>query len=125
MAALTHCLVEYLSEQLDRGRDLPTLPPWFAQENKWRSARYGMDAIIITNRAGDEELITDSLRSLLRDLEPVADRLGCAAELAGVHRIIEAGASYQRQRVVARESEGRLDAVVLSLVREFRAQTFG
>ena len=52
ISALTHCFVEHFSSMLDRGESLSTLPPWFAQENKWRSARYGMDAIIITNAAG-------------------------------------------------------------------------
>ena len=61
---------------LDRGETLPTLPPWFAQENKWRSARYGMDAIIITNAAGDEELVTDAVGRWLVELAPVAERLG-------------------------------------------------
>ena len=64
ISALTHCFVEHFSTMLDRGETLPTLPPWFAQENKWRSARYGMDAIVITNAAGDEELVTDVGRPL-------------------------------------------------------------
>ena len=28
------------------------MQPWFVRENKWRAARYGMDAIIIQNAAG-------------------------------------------------------------------------
>ncbi|OLT53496.1 glutamate--cysteine ligase [Cellulosimicrobium sp. CUA-896] len=121
LAALTHCLVEHFSTLLDEGRELPTLPPWFAQENKWRSARYGMDAIIIANRAGDEELVTDAVGRLLVDLEPVAARLGCLDELDGVRTILRRGASYQRQRAVARRHGGELDAVVRSLVAEMRA----
>ncbi len=121
LAALTHCLVEHFSTLLDEGRELPTLPPWFAQENKWRSARYGMDAIIIANRAGDEELVTDAVGRLLVELEPVAERLGCLDELDGVRTILRRGASYQRQRAVARRHGGELDAVVRSLVAEMRA----
>lgn len=121
LAALTHCLVEHLSSELDAGRAPATIPPWFAQENKWRSARYGMDAIIIDNRAGDEELVTDSLRRLLTTLEPVADRLGCLDELDGVHTILRAGAGYQRQRRVSEAHDGQLDAVVRALVAEMRA----
>lgn len=121
MGALTHCLVEYLSSELDAGRTLPTMPQWFAQENKWRSARYGMDAIIITNRAGDEELVTDSLEKLLATLEPIADRLGCLAELDSVRTIMTTGAGYQRQRRVADAHGGELDAVVRSLIAEMRA----
>jgi carboxylate-amine ligase len=121
ISALTHCFVEHFSSMLDRGDTLPTLPPWFAQENKWRSARYGMDAIIITNAAGDEELVTDAVGRWLVDLAPVAERLGCADELEQVRVILRRGASYQRQRAVARRNAGELDAVVRSLVAELRA----
>jgi glutamate---cysteine ligase / carboxylate-amine ligase len=121
LAAIMHCLVEHFSTMLDEGRELPVMPPWFVQENKWRSARYGMDAIIILNKEGDEELVTDAVKTLVADLEPTAERLGCADELAGVHTILDRGASYQRQRAVARQAGGELDAVVASLVAEMRA----
>lgn len=121
LAALTHCLVEHFSTLLDEGRELPVLQPWFVQENKWRSARYGMDAIVILDAAGNEQLVTDAVRDLLTRLEPVADRLGCLAELDGIRTILRRGASYQRQRAVARRHGGELDAVVASLVAEMRA----
>lgn len=120
-AALTHCLVEHFSTMLDDGKELPRLQPWFAQENKWRSARYGMDAIVILDAAGNEELVTDSTEKLLVELEPTAERLGCAAELDGIRTVLRKGASYQRQRAVARRNNGELDAVVASLVAEMRA----
>jgi glutamate---cysteine ligase / carboxylate-amine ligase len=121
ISALTHCLVEHFSSELDAGRKLPNLPPWFSQENKWRSARYGMDAILILNEQADEELVTSDLKRLLVQLEPVADRLGCLDELDGINRIMATGASYQRQRAVAAQHHGALDAVVGSLVAEMRA----
>ena len=120
-AAMIHCLVEHFFTMIDEGRDLPVLPPWFTQENKWRSARYGMDAIIILDAAGNEELVTDAVSKLLVELEPVAERLGCTAELDGIRTILRKGASYQRQRAVARRNGGELDAVVASLVAEMRA----
>lgn len=121
VAALAQCLVEHFSSELDAGRTLPNLQPWFSQENKWRSARYGMEAILILNEQAEEELVTNDLKRLLVQLEPVADRLGCLDELAGINRIIDAGASYQRQRRVAAAHQGALDAVVGSLVAEMRA----
>ncbi len=121
ISALTHCLVEHFSTMLDRGEPLPTLPPWFVQENKWRAARYGMDAILITDAAGDEELVTDSVVRWLEVLAPVAERLGCSAELDQVRTVLRRGASYQRQRAVARRNAGDLGAVVRALVDEFRA----
>ncbi len=118
LVALTHCLVVDLSERLETGETLPTMPPWFVQENKWRSARYGLDAVIILDATGDERLVTDDLEDLLVRLAPVADRLGCAAELEDVREIPRRGASYQRQRRVAEATGGDLVAVVDSVVRE-------
>jgi len=121
ISALTHCFVEHFSTLLDQGGPMPTLPSWFVQENKWRSARYGMDAILITDATGEEELVGDSVTRWLTELEPVAERLGCSAELDQVRLILRRGASYQRQRAVARRNAGDLDAVVRSLVAEFKA----
>jgi glutamate---cysteine ligase / carboxylate-amine ligase len=118
LTALTHCLVVDLSDRLVAGETLPTMPPWHVQENKWRAARYGLDAVIILDAAANERLVTDDLDDLLTRLEPVADRLGCADELRSVEEIPRAGASYQRQRKVAEATAGDLVAVVDSVVRE-------
>jgi carboxylate-amine ligase len=125
LTALMHCLVVDLDTRLAAGEELPTMPPWHVQENKWRSARYGLDAIIILDAHSRERLITDDLADLLERLTPVAERLGCAEELASVARIVERGASYQRQREVAERTGGDLVAVVDSVVRELRAELTG
>jgi carboxylate-amine ligase len=119
-SALTHCLVVDLDERLEAGEELPTLPQWHVQENKWRSARYGLEAIVITDSGSTERRLVDDLAELLERLAPVASRLGCSAELASVADIVERGASYQRQREVAAAAGGDLTAVVRSLVDEMR-----
>lgn len=121
IAALTHCLVEHYSRELDAGRELPSIPSWFAQENKWRAARYGMDAILILDSDAREELVTDDLERLLVELEPVAVALDCVEELAGVRDIVDQGASYERQRAVASRNGGAVETVVAALVEEMRA----
>ena len=120
IAALTQCLVDEFSTTLENGGTIPTMPPWHVQENKWRAARYGLDAIIILDAEGNEQLVTEHLRETLKRLEPVAAKLGCSAELADVEKIIERGAGYQRQRRVAAEHGGDLRAVVLDLVKQMR-----
>jgi carboxylate-amine ligase len=120
LTALTQCLVEHFSRELDAGREVSKLQPWFVRENKWRSARYGMDAIIIRNAAGDEQLVTKDLDRLMPVLEPIAEALGCSAQLADLQSIVDLGASYQRQLRVAAANDGSLKAVVSSLVRELR-----
>ena len=118
LVALTHCLVVDLDRRLDAGETLPTMPPWHVQENKWRAARYGLDAVIILDAESNERLVTDDLPDVLNRLEPVAKSLHCVDELASVADIWRLGASYQRQRRVAEEHDGDLRAVVDALVGE-------
>ena len=118
LVALTHCLIVDLDRRLDAGEQLPVMPPWHVQENKWRAARYGLDAIIILDAESNERLVTEDLDDLLTRLQPVAESLHCADELAMVADIPRRGASYQRQRRVAEERNGDLRAVVDALVRE-------
>ena len=120
VSALAQCLVEEMSTRLDNGEQIETMQPWFVRENKWRAARYGMEAIIITNSKGDETLVKDDTVALLARLEPIAERLGCTDELNGITTILDRGASYQRQLGVAADNGGSLKAVVASLVSELR-----
>ena len=117
IVALTHCLIVDLDRRLTAGETLPQMAPWLVQENKWRAARYGLDAIIIQDSDCSERLVTEDIAELLVRLEPVAASLGCSDELAAVADIIVDGASYQRQRAVF-ESTGNLRDVVDSVVAE-------
>ncbi|WP_347221822.1 glutamate--cysteine ligase [Mycolicibacterium poriferae] len=118
LVALTHCLIVDLDRRFEAGETLPVMPPWHVQENKWRAARYGLDAIIIQDADSNEKLVTEDLDALLERLSPVAQSLSCSDELARVADIYRAGASYQRQRRVAEEHDGDLLAVVDALIAE-------
>ena len=118
LVALTHCLIVDLDRRLEAGEQLPVMPPWHVQENKWRAARYGLEAIVILDADSNERLVTEDLDELLDRLAPVAQSLGCATELAAVADIPRRGASYQRQRRVAQANGGDLRAVVDALVAE-------
>ena len=120
LVALVHCLVVDLDSRAAAGQPLTTMPPWHVQENKWRAARYGLDAIVILDADSRERPVADDLAELLVRLAPVAERLGCAAELASVSDILSRGASYQRQRQVAVATDFDLVAVVDSVVTELR-----
>lgn len=121
VSALIHCLTDRMSGQLDDGIEPVTLQPWFVRENKWRAARYGLDAEIILAPDGSERLVSDDLRDLVEDLQPEAERLGCVDELGTVLTILDTGASYQRQLAVAEANGGSLQAVVSSLTHELRS----
>jgi YbdK family carboxylate-amine ligase len=121
VAAFSQCLVEQFDTQLDRGYTLPTPPSWILRENKWRAARYGLDADVVVDEKGTVRPVRQALLDLAEDLTPTARRLGCEAELAGVERVLTVGASYQRQRAAASRSGGDLRAVVDQLLTELRS----
>jgi carboxylate-amine ligase len=120
VAALSQCLVEQFDTQLDRGYTLPTPINWIVRENKWRAARFGLDADIVVDEKGTVRPVRQAILDLVEDLMPTAKRLGCENELADVERVLDVGASYQRQRAVAAESGGDLKPVVDSLLAEMR-----
>jgi carboxylate-amine ligase len=120
VAALAQCLVEQFDTQLDRGYTLPTPASWVLRENKWRASRYGLDADIVVDEKGTVRPVRQAIVDLVEELRPTARRLGCEDELADVLRVLEVGASYQRQRAVAAEHQGDLRPVVDSLLAEMR-----
>ena len=120
VAALAQCLVELFDQLLDAGYRLPDPRGWTVRENKWRAVRYGLDATIVVDNAGTIRPVRSAVLELVDDLMPTARRLRCEEELAIVPRILNVGASYQRQRAVAAASGGDLSRVVDSLLNEMR-----
>lgn len=121
VGALVQVLVEHFSRRLDEGLALETIQPWFTRENKWRAARYGLDARIIVDHDGTQRLVSEHLRETLEEVADIAVELKCARELAGIDTILTQGASYARQLAVADAAEGDLREVVRHLVGEFRS----
>jgi carboxylate-amine ligase len=123
LAAIVQCLVQLFDAQLDRGYQLPVRPSWVTRDNKWRATRYGLDAVVITDASGATAPLRDEVFELLRDLEPVAWRLGCVEELAVASEVLEYGASSERQRA-AHAADADLTSVVDALVTEFAEDRF-
>ncbi len=117
VAALAQCLVTHIGEMIDAGTPIQTPPRWILRENKWLAARYGLEAPIVTDVVGHRQVVRDAVLDLIDMLAPVASRLGCSDELANVARILDHGASYQRQRRVF-EQTGSLARVVDNLATE-------
>lgn len=109
ISSYIHCLTVYFERMYDAGAQLPILQPWHVAENKWRAARYGLDALIITDRDTTEQLVTESLAEWVERLAPLAEELGCAAELRDVLRIVERGGDCTLQREAARANGAALE----------------
>jgi carboxylate-amine ligase len=121
LVALSQSLVVWLGERYTAGLELPQHRAWTIRENKWRAARYGIDAQIIRDEDGNLVSLRRSISELVERLEPIAERLGCLDELRNVNDILTRGTSATRQREVY-ERTGDLSAVVDALVEEMRSR---
>ena len=95
VAAVVHALVAWLAERHAAGEDLAAPPSWRIAENRWSACRHGLDGTMADLVTGEVTTTRERLAALLDDLAPVAERLGCAAELADV-RLDANGATRQR-----------------------------
>ena len=119
MTAMIQALVVWLGDQYDEGEYLPLQRYWIVRENKWRAARWALDADVIVDEEGRLEPLSESIERLVETLEPVSKRLGSQAELLGIREMMRAGPSYARQRRVFADT-GDLTQVVDSVVRELK-----
>ena len=113
VAAVARTLVAWLAEQHRAGETLPIAPVWRIEENRWWAARDGVEGELADLGTGERRPTRDRLAELLDELEPVAARLGCAAELGGARRLAEENGAT-RQRAVAEKDGVRAVAAWLA-----------
>jgi carboxylate-amine ligase len=91
VVAVAHALVAWLAERFDAGEQLPARPRWEIEEDRWLATRYGVRGPL-----------RERVHALLDALEPVAARLGCAAELERARRLAGDPGSERVRAVFAR-----------------------
>lgn len=119
VVAFAQSLVVWLGERYHAGLDLPEHRAWTIRDNKWRAARYGIDAEIIRDEEGNLMSLRRSINDLIEKLEPVAERLDCREDLMRINSILDRGTSAVRQREVFGATRD-LSKVVDLLVHELQ-----
>jgi carboxylate-amine ligase len=99
IAAYCQALAKHLSEQFDRGEEIPTYHRILTSENKWLAGRYGLDAPVMDLATGRRNRIPVSrlIRRTLKAIEPHARELGSERELEGLEEILRGGNGADRQ----------------------------
>ncbi|NLE99251.1 MAG: YbdK family carboxylate-amine ligase [Propionibacterium sp.] len=118
VAAFNQCVVERISRAWEVGEPVWRLQHWLMQENKWRAARYGLAAEVMTPR-GERGTVSmrEGLQYWVEELGPIAEDLGCSEQLARITELAARGPSYVRQRRVW-EATGSAEAVARAAVEE-------
>lgn len=97
IAAFAQCLVVWLGERHDAGERLPSHDSFRIGENAWSALRYGLDGWLLDLDTGEPEATRDRIHAVLSELDPVAARIGCAAQLEHARTLlVDNGAERQR-----------------------------
>jgi carboxylate-amine ligase len=108
LIALVQSLVATLAERYEREGTLPIQPRPLIEENKWRAARFGLEATLVDLERDEERPARAALRALADLAAPAAKRLGCADELELLEALLERGDGAHEQRAVHEAAGGSL-----------------
>ncbi len=111
LTAMIQCLVQSLSEEIDRGPIGPEPHPLLLRQNRWRACRYGLEAELVDPSTMEAQPARGAAEALLRRLEPFSDRLGCRRPLRHALEMTVRPTGAERQLLLYRET-GDLAEVV-------------
>ena len=97
LAALIQCMVVQLSDEVDYGTYQHDGHPMLIRQNKWRAARYGLDAKIVDGINYEWQTARSRVNDLVRILAPTAERLNCSRWLARARSMAEQPTWAERQ----------------------------
>jgi len=100
LGALVQALVKELAEHFEAGSKLSEYPPEMIDENKWLSARHGLDGELIDLPSQDRVPTRELARRLFERMRGHAQDLGSADELEAIDDLLKHGNGAARQVVV-------------------------
>jgi carboxylate-amine ligase len=110
LVALIQSLAATLAERYESEGAPAIQPRTLVEENKWRAARYGLDAELIDLSRDEVRPARTAALELVELALPAARRLGCEHELGEVERLCDRGSGADEQRAAYLE-QGSLLAV--------------
>jgi glutamate---cysteine ligase / carboxylate-amine ligase len=91
LAAVAQCLVASLAERHDADERLAVHPTWRIEQNRWSAARHGLNGTLADLDTGERRPARSRVRTLIEQLSPMAERLGCDGELRDAEALVAAG----------------------------------
>ena len=72
LTAMIQCLVQSLSEEIDRGPAGPEPHPLLLRQNRWRACRFGLDAELVDPSTMEAQPARGAAEALIRRLEAIS-----------------------------------------------------
>ncbi|MEM9587284.1 MAG: YbdK family carboxylate-amine ligase [Planctomycetota bacterium] len=111
LTALVQCLVKYLNDDIDEGTYQFDCHPMMVRQNKWRAARFGLDAKLVDANDYQVHPVRSIASNMVEQLTDTAADLSCTSELQHV-REIAAGPSWaNRQRNIMQKSQNPAEII--------------
>lgn len=104
IAAIMQCIIAKLYKLHKKNQAFRTFRRVLINENKWRAARWGIEAKLIDFGKEEEVPFASLIEELLDFIDDVVDELGCRSEVDYVHWILENGSGADRQLAVFKET---------------------
>jgi carboxylate-amine ligase len=111
LTALVQCVVKTLSDEIDEGAYQHDCHPMLIRQNKWRAARYGLDAEVVESTSYELRPVREVIRDLVARLRPASRELDCEPYLERMLLIADQPTWAQRQIDAFRKSGDRVDVV--------------
>lgn len=119
LAAMTQCLVQSLSDEIDNGAYQHDCHPMMVRQNKWRAARFGSDAELVDSFTYETQPVAQVVQRLTEVLMPTARALECSKWLEQCERLARE-VSWSRRQTELHAQTGDLAEVVRQLTSESR-----
>lgn len=117
ITALMQCIVAKIYKLHKKNQTFKSYRRLLLNENKWRAARWGMEAKLIDFGIEEEVPFNRLMNELLEFIDDVVDELDCRKEVNYVYQMIEQGSGADRQLKVFRET-GDLTKVAQYVVQQ-------
>lgn len=105
IAALMQCIIAKLSKLHQKNQSFRSYRRILINENKWRAARWGVDAKLIDFGRQEEVAFPTLINELLEFIDDVVDELGCRTEVNYVYQMLEQGSGADRQLKVFEDTK--------------------
>jgi carboxylate-amine ligase len=116
ITALIQSLVVALSDEIDDGTYQHDCHPMMVQQNKWRAARFGLDAPLVDPITLESQPARERVLRLVDLLQPTAEQLDCLGHLEQVREMAMRDTWADRQLAMLEET-GDPAQVVRRMVR--------
>ncbi|MEZ5352197.1 MAG: YbdK family carboxylate-amine ligase [Bryobacteraceae bacterium] len=111
IVALIQSLVRALDEQVEEGTYQLEYHPMMVRQNKWRAARYGLEAQLVNPSTHEALAARDVVLELTELVRPQAEHLGCLEYLEHARTMAAGPTGADRQLALLQETGDRAEVV--------------